>query len=257
MVADHQCLFGKLVKLINICFSFACVVCNRLYSGPLNLHRDQIDGGFMNKRMVRIFSLVLGVVLVGALAAWAQQARRPAAAASKDRAVLKVRRIVGVGKPSLVRTPEYKADVPRGSARNQQWGQVLVEYETAPDWVDELTFQHFVLAVKMEDGKRKMSLYKLVVRYVDVEKGTHLSTVYLKPSALKRFGEVVAVAVEITADGNPAGEAVDQSVKLQEKWWRDPQVLENPDIVLREGYLVDRLRSPFAYVNIDDYEDIR
>jgi len=202
-----------------------------------------------------------------AITLFGQGTRRPAAGGARGegggdeegvKKIIKVDRLSALGKQGTVKTPEYEVNVNRVPGR-EEWGQITVEYKTAPEWIDELVFQHTALAMTTEDGKRKFSLYKLAVRYVDVERGDHTSTAFLRPAAVKRYGELVAVAVEISADGNVVAETseVDPKLKMPEKWWKNPQVMENADVTVREGYLIDRSRSPFALINIDSYEVIK
>ena len=40
------------------------------------------------------------------------------------------------------------------------------------------------------------------------------------------------------------------------EWWKDSAVLDNPSVTRRNG-LVDRSKTPFALINIDDYEVVQ
>ena len=81
----------------------------------------------------------------------------------------------------------------------------------------------------------------------------------LHPNTIKRYGDVVAVAVEISTGGTlmDVDSDVDKGVKLPEKWWQDPNVLNSDSVTVREGYLMNRWQTPFAYVNFDDFEVTR
>ena len=42
--------------------------------------------------------------------------------------------------------------------------------------------------------------------------------------------------------------------KAKAKWWEVQQIVNNPLTFKRDGYLVDRSKTPFSVVAIDDYE---
>jgi hypothetical protein len=113
-----------------------------------------------------------------------------------------------------------------------------------------------VLARTKVQGREVFSLYRKTVKYADVEQGrAHMSTVFLRPSALKRYGEVVAAAVVVTVDGKTAAEESEATMpNLPEKWWQNPAVTESAAVTVRDGYLLDRSQTPFAFINVDDYE---
>ena len=111
-----------------------------------------------------------------------------------------------------------------------------------------------------ESGVNSYSFFRKVVRYIDIERDrNHFSTVFLHPRTLERYGDVVAVAVEISVGGSVAAEEdeVDAQVKLPPKWWKAPSVLQNKNLTVRDGYLMSRDETPFAVVNVDDYEVIK
>ena len=58
---------------------------------------------------------------------------------------LRVRKLVGLGNKARLFTPSYTTDVGRGIQRAQEWRTVLLTYDTAPAWIDELLIQFYVL----------------------------------------------------------------------------------------------------------------
>ncbi len=202
-----------------------------------------------------ISKLMYSVLVVASLstAAFAQDAR-PAS----DK--LRVRKIIGLGSKARVFTPTYTTDVGRGVERAQEWLAVTLTYDTAPEWIDELLIQFHVLAKRPDPKtpKNLYSLYKTAVRYVDIEAGRkHMATTYLRPSAIVRYGEAVAVAAVVTLDGAVVAEVSDESMQLPEKWWKNPLVTDSDATTIRDGYLLDRSKSPWALINTDDYEVIK
>ena len=183
---------------------------------------------------------------------------RGAEARADGRDIVRIRSFTGLGTRATAKTPEYQTNAPRGRKPAGDWGVIEVGYDTAPEWIDELTFQFYVLAVGEVDGKRQLALYRTSVRYVDIERGRdHMSTVYLHPSAIKRYGPIVAAGVEITSGGNVIAEASDAGKSLGDGWWKRDEVNKAENIAVKDGYLLDRSRTPFALINVDDYEVIR
>ena len=204
----------------------------------------------------RPFVIVLPLLLLVAL----PRSSRAASAGGKDDKVIRVRKFEGLGSRALIRTPEYQArtSITRAIKPPSKWGQIILTYDSYPDWIDDLTVQFHALALATEKGQRKYSLYKLTVRYGDIEKGrTHTATAFLHPKALKRFGNLVAVAVEVSHEGKIIATKSEKDAQIPEEWWKKEKVTGSKDVTARSEYLVDRSKSPFALINIDDHEVIR
>jgi hypothetical protein len=172
--------------------------------------------------------------------------------------ILRIRRFSGLGTKNIVKSPEFKTNAQRGINPLKDWFQVAVQYDTAPEWVDELTFQYFVMSQMRVEGEIKFSIFSATVRYSDIQSGSHTSTAFLHPKALERFGEIAAAAVEILYQGKVIAQTGEVEAKTTpEDWWKNPIVTGNANVTARDGYLLDRARSPFALINIDDYEFIK
>ena len=176
---------------------------------------------------------------------------------------VEIRRMPSPGKTTMVRTPEYNVTVqnamPKVSKRPREWALLEVMYETGSKWTDELVFDYYVMTKgKSEEGKDAFSFYTVKIRYVDVPKGEHMSCVAIPPSLVERFGEPVAEALEITGKDGKVLDSKSASVTagLSKEWWKDPKVLDNPNVTRRNG-MVDRAKTPFALVNTDDYEVVQ
>ncbi|MDA0990906.1 MAG: hypothetical protein O3A51_09160 [Verrucomicrobia bacterium] len=177
---------------------------------------------------------------------------------------VEIKRLIGVGRQTLVQTPEFRTSVPKSATRPKDWVQILVEYDSYPEWIDRLTFQYTVLSVQKEDGQQRLTLYRRTVDYSDVKQGRdHQSTVFLHPSTVERHGMPVAVHVEISVDGKVVDvkDDLDSSIRGTnfpvEDWWNNRQLMENPNLKVRDGYLMMRPATPFWLVNSDDFEVIR
>lgn len=184
-----------------------------------------------------------------------------AAAADVSTDDVKLKKLTGLGPQSVVKSPEFRVGAMRGTKPLGDWAQITAKFDTTPEWLDELTFQFYALAmIRDKDGKEQFSFYKSSVHYADIEKGRdHLAVMYVRPSTLKRYGPLVAVGVEILEKGKmiaamsePPTPTKDGNVA--DAWWKKDM---NSSVTPRDGCLLDRSLSPFALISIDDYEVIK
>jgi hypothetical protein len=210
--------------------------------------------------------IVAGVcVLLCGLAAEgvrAQGAARPAGpqGAAVEKKVLAIKRMPRLNKIKQP-TPQYSTSATRTSAgRPREWGLFEVEYETVPEWLDEVVATYYVMAERRgADRRPAYTFYQTTVRYKDVARGEHTACAVLPPAAVARYGDqFVAFAVEFAgADGALlAVQSELAGVMLQPEWWKKPDVTESKSVVKRDD-LVDRSKTPFALVNPDDYEVVK
>ena len=144
------------------------------------------------------------------------------------------------------KTPVFRtATASQSSAKQPDWWRVMVEFETAPDWVDELEFTYYVY-MKDQSNKGAEVMFRGTVTYVNVAKGRHYSDMFLHPSTLARLGRVEQVAVVVKARG--AVLATESTAQTPNWWDRFSPV---------EGVLLNRSQTPFAYVDYDLYEAIK
>jgi len=174
-----------------------------------------------------------------------------------ERAVLRLRKMEWDGNSARIRTPEYRTSETRGLARPKEWHCISVSYQTEPQWIAELVFQYYVLAMKTEEGRNLYSLYRARVTYADIAEGDHTSTVFLRPSTIERFGSPVAAAVQILYQEKVVAETNEARIRLPEKWWEDKRVVEKEGVTERDGRLLNRAQTPFALVDVDAYEVIK
>ena len=224
----------------------------------------------MLKRSNNLVGYICLFVLVMAMACpvagQAPAAARPGAAPAGP--PLRITKLEGIGNRAKVETPRYTTTISRGSKPARLWHQITCYYEvgrTPVQWIEELTFRYYVLSL-VKDKKKGYSytLYKTNVQYVDIPAGSrntdHKSAVFLRPAAVLRYGEVVAIAVEILYKGNVIVEGFNVDSKsqgLDGKWWKNPKVVQSKIVTVKSGYLLDRSDSPFALINMDDYEVIK
>lgn len=193
-----------------------------------------LRGCFMKRAQVVCLSLILA-------AAFLFQVPCVSAQEGPGR-IVQIRKI----EPSKVKTPEYQLLKGQFMATTRDWFQVAVSYETAPDWIDDLTFTYYVL-MKPKTGPTKYMLFKGDVTYVNIQKGKHKSDMYLHPSTLARYGDVQQVAVVLTTQGRVV--AMESLPASQQRWWEQ--------LTPMDGYVLNRMQTPFAMINFDDYEAIK
>jgi hypothetical protein len=174
---------------------------------------------------------------------------------------VEIKRFPKPNKTSMIRTPEYSTSAVGGQAkiskRPREWALFEIQYSTAAKWTDELSFTYHVMTKgKDDEGKEAYSYYTLTLRYVNIPKGDHMSSVALPPSMVERYGEPISLALEIVGkDGTVFASQSESIINYPTKeWWKDPNVLDRPQVSRRTGGLMDRSKTPFALINADDYE---
>lgn len=150
-------------------------------------------------------------------------------------------------KGGKVATPQYQLLKGQTMARTRDWFQILTQYDTAPDWIEELTFTYYVLVRDRQAAQRTPVLFRGEVTYVTIQKGRHMSDMYLHPSTLARYGDVEAIAVLVTFKGQLV--AMESQPPSQERWWER--------LAPVDGFILNRMETPFAMINFDDYEAIK
>lgn len=186
---------------------------------------------------------------------------RPAAAA---KATLRIKDMSKPGKQSLVSSPDLDGKVKSpghiNRGQNWKWAMLEIKYETAPDWINELTITFYVLS-KSKDAKtgvEQFHLFQTAVSYLDIEKGEHHAAAMLPPNAVKRYGEPIAYGVDITLDGESVETLSSGFGNAKDPWWNSPGFNKLGDRLVRHsGYLKDRSQTPFGVTHVDEYEAVR
>jgi len=175
---------------------------------------------------------------------------------------IKIERMPPPNKTAVIQTPEYSVRVrnamPKISRKAREWALFEIRYSTSAKWTDELSFSYYVMTKGEDDkGEEIYNYYTTEVRYIDIPKGDHMSCVAIAPSQVERYGKPVALALEIVdKEGEVRDVRTESTIALPKEWWKSTAVLDNPKTKRREG-LVDRSKTPFALINIDDYEVVQ
>ena len=192
------------------------------------------------KRRIRskvLWGVALFIALGFALESVGQQ---PAAGVGGD--IIRIRRMA----PVKEKTPVFRTAVAsQSSARQPDWWRVVVDFETAPDWLDELEFTYYVY-MKDQSNKGAEVVFRGTVTYVNVPKGRHQSDMFLHPSTLARMGNAEQVAVVVKSRGAVVG--TESTAKTPNWWERFPPV---------DGVLLNRSQTPFAFIDYDLFNAIK
>ncbi len=186
----------------------------------------------------RYFSILTATILVFVVAteAWAQQ--------PSD--ILRIRRLEG----NEVRAPVYQVSPTQRASRQRQWLEVRTQFETRPDWIDEMTFTYYIVLRNQRPapGQPEFMLFRGENTYVNIARTRDgASTVYLHPSTVERFGSVFRVGVVISSQGRIL--AMESSPSADGRWWEQ--------LPPQDGFVLSRMQTPFAMVNFDDFEALK
>jgi hypothetical protein len=144
----------------------------------------------------------------------------------------------------LKRVQAKRVGVPGGG--QDRWLQITAQFATAPDWIDELEMDFYVL-MEGKDDQDKFNLFNGKVTYVNVERGRHEGEMYVQPGVLNRFGSLKSVAVVVKARGQVVG--IVSEPASGERWWER--------FSPKEGSVFHRYKTPFIMESNDDEPDIK
>ncbi|MCK5706005.1 MAG: hypothetical protein KAI43_00010 [Candidatus Aureabacteria bacterium] len=134
------------------------------------------------------------------------------------------------------KTPSGKLSTSKTAGKtSSKWRELRLIFISRPKWIDEVTVKYFA-RVKSKDGGRNLAGE---ITYVNVPAGkAHLSSLFVHPTTLMRFGDIDAVHCEIWVKGK-IRDMVDWPRKPQKKWWE----MKAP----MPGVLLTKFQTPFAY----------
>ncbi len=156
-----------------------------------------------------------------------------------------------------VASPNFEYNV-RGMSTQRDgrsnWLRVMAEYDTAPDWIDEITFTFYVVLQGNEgdlpEGARQNNLFSGSVTYVHVPRARRMvADLFLDPNTFARFGRPTHTAVVVTINGQNAARSVSPERTAELEWWTRETPNEIP--------LLSRKETPFALVEHDRLPTIK
>jgi hypothetical protein len=151
---------------------------------------------------------------------------------------------------NLITTPQYTYTGAQQYSANQRepWLEVEVDFNSAPEFTDDLTFKYFILF----NGR----LLSGEVTHTNIAAGRdHKSVMYVSPKTLARFAGgrpitanmVQNIAVQIVQQGAVKDELT--LVRGAARWFASmPQV---------SGFVLNKNETPFAPLYWDRYEQIK
>jgi len=159
---------------------------------------------------------------------------------------VKITRIVR----QLITAPDYRAwetgTIFRPPTLNTKWLQVEVEFESKPEWADDVQIKYYVLMGKGQEAR----LFVGETTHVDVPHGSrHYSAMFMHPNTVERYGrgQIEAVAAQIFYKNLP----VDQNSvpPMGARWWE--KYTPTP------GYLLVPQQTPWILTSYDRYEAVK
>ena len=141
------------------------------------------------------------------------------------------------------KSPVYKVSVGTQNSSNADWWQGVVEFETSPEWIDELEFTFYAYIETQKEGAK---LFRSTVNYINIPKGKHIADCFLHPNIIKRFGVPKYTAVIVKLNG---AVLATKSSATTANWWEQFSPID--------GVLLNRSLTPFALVDYDLYPVIK
>jgi hypothetical protein len=192
----------------------------------------------INRMAIATFSVSVAF-LIPAVLSFAQEPQAPAAPPFRIRAV----------RQRLVAPPDYRSLVSgagsRSTSANQNWLQIETEFDSAPDWADDVQFKYYVVLGRGENARSLVG----EITYVNIARGAqHYSAMYVHPNTLQRYGnangQVEAVAVQLFYKGR----LIDQASypPSDDRWWERLTPIS--------GFVLPPRETPWAVFAYDRYE---
>ncbi len=152
-------------------------------------------------------------------------------------------------KIEFIPTPEYQfSGTDRRSDNREKWMEIETEFESTPEFTEELTFKYYVQINKV--------VFIGEVTHVDIAAGKGLySVMYISPRSISRImagktmngAAIDKVSVEISKQGALVGFGSWKNEK--QGWWASsPQ---------KPGFLRNKNETPFAPLYWERYEAIK
>jgi hypothetical protein len=128
---------------------------------------------------------------------------------------------------SLQNAPQYVtsggSQPQQGVSSAEKWVILEVEFDTTPEWINEATFEMFML---IQNGNQQFNIQGIGV-YQDIEKGqAHRIAMFLSPQTYKRYSGVATqnaikdVAVKVTVGGAVVDTYSDKvRRRTGQRWW--------------------------------------
>ena len=147
----------------------------------------------------------------------------------------------------LLSPPDYRSIIMDAGSRSvsagQNWLRIETEFESSPDWADDVQLKYFVLLGQGENAHCLVG----EITFVNVAKGAeHHSAMFVHPNTLQRYGngQIEAVAVQLFYKGR----LIDQSSYPPSNyhWWER--------VTPVSGLVLPPRETPWSILAFDRYE---
>lgn len=135
----------------------------------------------------------------------------------------------------------------RPSTLWRKWLKIEVQFESKPEWADDVQVKYYVLVGKSEDRR----LFVGDVTHINVAKGTqHYSAMFIQPNTLKRYGagQIDQITVRVFYKGAVMS-TVSVPPNAKEGWW--DRFSPTP------GYLLPPQDTPWAPIADERFEAVK
>ena len=100
----------------------------------------------------------------------------------------------------------------------QQWLKIEVQFDSKPEWADDVQIKYYVLLTDQGDSK----LFTGEVTHFNVARGQHYSAMFIHPNTVKRYssGQNAVVTARLFYKGAVVSQRTDsQGKSVPASWW--------------------------------------
>jgi hypothetical protein len=131
----------------------------------------------------------------------------------------------------------------RPSTLWRKWLKIEVQFQSEPDWADDVQIKYYVLVGKGREAK----LFTGEVTHINVAKGSqHYSAMFMQPNTLRRYGaeQIEAVAAQLFHQSRLL--STESSPPSNTRWWEQRTPIP--------GFLIPPQDSPWAPIAHERFE---
>lgn len=188
----------------------------------------------MNLRQLARTGTLLGITLLS-----------PAVTRAQGKADFEIKNI----RQQQVDAPNYGGNSDLGGRPStlwRKWLKIEVQFESKPDWSDDVQVKYYVLIGKGEDRRLLVG----EVTHINVARGSqHYSAMFMQPNTLKRYGAGQIEQVTIRLFHKGALVSTMSEPAARDGWWDRFQPVP--------GYLLPPQDTPWAPVADERFEAIK
>ncbi len=199
---------------------------------------------------MKLRQLITGIVLLGVLTVWTNGIFGQTESTREAFTIKDIRQ-------QQMDAPTYSGASGQLGGRTatlqQKWLKIEVQFESRPDWADDVQVKYYVLMKYQAKDRIEEKMFVGDVTHINVAKGgQHFSAMFMSPNALKRYGggQAEVITARIFYNGavvSTKTEAPGKTVKAG--WWDE----KTPNL----GCLLSPQETPWAPVAGEHFEFIK